>query len=82
LKFLNPREIESNNSIADNVLILKINNNRYLPLFLFDTQEGFEIMNKVFSIVSNKIVKGYDFNEKEKKALKGNFINKVIDIQT
>ena len=81
LKFLNPREIESNNSIADNILILKINKNRYLPLFLFETDEGYEIMNNVLSIVSDKIVQDYDFNKIEKRKLKGNILNKVIDIQ-
>jgi len=82
LKALSPRQIESNNSIADSILILKINKSRYLPLFLFETDEGFEIMNKVLSIVSDKIVQDYDFSKIEKRKLKGNILNKVIEIQT
>ena len=81
LKALSSRQIESNNSIAENILILKINKNRYLPLFLFETDVGFEIMNNVLSIVSDKIVQDYDFNKIEKRKLKGNILNKVIDIQ-
>jgi hypothetical protein len=82
LKALSPRQIESNNSIADCILILKINKSRYLPLFLFETNEGLEIMNNVLSIVSDKIIQDYDFSNIEKRKLKGNILNKIIEIQT
>lgn len=56
------------------------NNNKYLPLYLFELGGGLEMMNELARILTDKIDPKHAFNQAERKALKPRAINKVVQL--
>ncbi len=61
-------------------LILKLEKNIYLPLYLFDYGKGDKIMQELANRLSDKIDNNYTFNQLEKKKLKRKFLNQIIEL--
>ncbi|WP_087481515.1 hypothetical protein [Vibrio mangrovi] len=65
-------------SVKDGTLVLKIDDSKYLPLYLEHLNNGSQIVSAITDKLKHKIIDDYQFNQKERAILKPGCRNEVV----
>jgi hypothetical protein len=74
------KEIKILEALHSSTITMKFRNGAYLPLYLFDLDNGLDITNEILNQFKNKIDEKYIFTDFEKKILKPKNHNKLLNL--